>query len=352
MTERGEVRDGIERELAPGVDRATIEDVARHAGVSVATVSRALRDLPHVKAATKDRVRRSAEHLQYVADTNAARLASGRTRTIGLIAPIMTSWYTGEMVAGVEDVLQAQGYDLLITTSGLRHRGQAADQMAFQQRVDGAVLVDVFCGDDTARRIAAAGTAAMVVGEELSALPSIAIDNRLGAELAVRHLLELGHRRIGLIGGRSEGDTVSTVPDQREDGYARALRDARVRRDRKLELDGAFTIAGARTAARRLLQASDRPTAIFCMSDEMGFGVMQVARELGIRVPDQLSVVGFDDHPVAEAFGLTTVRQPVREMGRMAATSLIDVLDRGAPSPRHRNMPVGLIQRSSSAPLA
>jgi LacI family transcriptional regulator, repressor for deo operon, udp, cdd, tsx, nupC, and nupG len=333
----------------PIPERATIEDVARDAGVSVATVSRALRDLPHVAASTKAKVRSSADRLQYVADTNAARLASGRTRTIGLIAPIMTSWYTGEMVAGVEDVLQAHGYDLLITTSGLRHRGEAADQMSFQQRVDGAVLVDVFCGDAAAARIAAAGTAAVVVGEQLTALPSIAVDNRLGAELAVRHLAQLGHRRIALIGGRSEGDTVSTVPDQREDGYWKALRDARLRRDRRLEHDGAFTIDGARNAARRLFSLSERPTAVFCMSDEMAYGVMHAARDAGISIPRDLSVVGFDDHPVSEAFGLTTVRQPVRDMGRLAASSLLDVLDHDAPAPPHRDMPVGLIQRSSTA---
>jgi LacI family transcriptional regulator, repressor for deo operon, udp, cdd, tsx, nupC, and nupG len=331
----------------------TIVDVALRAGVSVATVSRALRDYPYVAVATRERVHRAAAELRYVADANAARLASGRSHTIGLVAPILTSWYTSEVIAGVEEVLQVAQLDLLISTGRApTSKSLAGPDQAFRQRVDGMILVDVFWREEGARELARMPTPAVVVGEKLAAITSLSIDNQLGAEMAARHLLELGHRRIAVVGELAPSGVTDSVPQQRTKGFRRAMSAARIRSDRQLVIDGEFTVEGGRRAARQLLQSSEPPTAMFCMSDEMAFGVLQVAREMGIAVPDELSVIGFDDHPAAEAFGLSTIRQPVRQMGRLAARLMTDILDGHQGTARHHPLGLALVERSSTAPPA
>lgn len=330
--------------------QASIVDVALRAGVSVATVSRALRNHPHVAAPTRDRVLKAAAELHYVADANASRLASGRSNTIGLLAPILTSWYTGEVIAGVEEVLKDAELDLLISTKGTPVNGNDFTMdSAFRQRVDGVILVDVFFHENGARSLLRTNTPAVVLGEPLKAVPSLSIDNKLGAEMATRHLLELGHRRIGVIGGVIIPGVAPAVPDQRIAGYLAALSGQRIRPDKRLITDGYFTIEGGRRAARQLLLAPNPPTAIFCMSDEMGFGALQTARELGVTVPDELSLIGFDNHPAAEAFGLSTVHQPVRQMGRLAARLMTDILAGHEPVSRHHPQGLALIVRSSTA---
>ena len=188
-----------------------IVDVAQRAGVSAATVSRALRNQQYVAEATRDRVLAAAQALHYVADTNASRLASGRSHTVGL-APILTSWYTSEIIVGVEEVLAEVGLDLLISTQGLPHKGnQFALASAFHQRVDGVILVDAFVHESGARELVKSSTPAVALGERLEAVPSVCIDNHLGGELGTRHLLELGHRRIALMRDTSSHDRSSTV---------------------------------------------------------------------------------------------------------------------------------------------
>ncbi len=329
--------------------QATIVDVALRAGVSVATVSRALRNYPNVASATRDRVLQAAGELSYVADTNASRLASGRSNTIGVLAPILTSWYTGEVIAGVEEVLRDAELDLLISTRGLVDRRDAFEvASAFRQRVDGMILVDAYFHDEGAR-MNRAGIPTVVVGEHMAAVPSLSIDDRLGGEMATRHLLELGHRRVGLIGGLITPDVVSAVLDRRLAGFHAALAAGRLRRDRSLIAEGNFTIEGGRRAARQLLANDNPPTAIFCLSDEMAFGAIQAARELGLSIPRDLSLIGFDDHPVAEAIGLSTIRQPVRDMGRVAARLVADIIDGHEPVSRHLPQAIALVARSSTA---
>jgi len=170
--------------------------------------------------------------------------------------------------------------------------------------------------------------------------------------MATRHLLELGHRRIGLIGGFITPGSQSHVPDDRTNGYLAALAGQRIRRERGLQVDGMFTIEGGRRAGRQMLLAPSPPTAIFCMSDEMAFGVMQTARELGMSVPGDLSLIGFDDHPASEAFGLSTIQQPVREMGRMGARLMVDILAGHGTSSTHHPLGIALVARASTAPVS
>jgi LacI family transcriptional regulator, repressor for deo operon, udp, cdd, tsx, nupC, and nupG len=328
---------------------ATIADVARGAGVSEATVSRALRNLPHVRPEVRQRVRDVATLLSYVADPNASRLASGRTKTVGLIAPQLNTWYVNLVSAGLEDVLQPADHDLLISALSTpdRRRDLLGGTTNLNQRVDGVVVVDAFLGASWKR---GRGERPMVViGEEVEGEHTLGIDDEYGATLAATHLLELGHTRLAAVGSANPRTRFSPVTKLRLRGFRRALEQASI--SSSTELTGDYTIESGLAAGRSLLaiDAAVRPTAVFCLSDEMAFGVLQAAREARIDVPGQLAVVGFDDHSTAEAFGLTTVRQPVRDLGRRAAERMLEVIEHGPANPGHETLGVELIVRSSTA---
>lgn len=327
---------------------ATIEDVAREAGVSTATVSRALRAHPYVADATKAKVIEAAGRLRYVANPNASRLASGATSTVGLLAPVLTSWYTSEVVAGVEEVCAEERYDLLIGTADPEARERMLNgETRFKQRVDGVILVDVMCREAGAERLAQLDVPVVVLGEALHAVDSVAIDNIAGAALAAQHLLQLGHRRIAVVGGVSDALDVHDVPNSRSAGFSSALHDAGVALRPEYVADGLFTIEGGCKAAHSLLDLAEPPTAIFAMSDEMGFGVLKALRERGMVVGRDMSLIGFDDHPVSDAVGLTTVAQPVRAIGRTGAQVLLGLL-RGGTRTHQQHMPLTLIDRGST----
>jgi DNA-binding LacI/PurR family transcriptional regulator len=327
---------------------ATIDDVAKAAGVSTATVSRALHDHPYVAEATRQRVIDAATRLRYVANPNASRLASGATSTVGLLAPVLTSWYTSEVVAGVEEVCAEHGYDLLIATSDPAARDRMlAGETRFRQRVDGIVLVDVMCRESGAERLAQIDVPVVVLGEALSAVDSVSVDNVAGAAIAAQHLLDLGHRCIGVIGGRSYAEDEHDVPNDRRAGFRDTLQGADVPLPAEAITDGEFTIDGGRRAMHQLLDLPEPPTGVFAMSDEMGFGALQALRERGLQPGVDVTLVGFDGHPVAEAVGLTTVHQPVRDIGRTGARMLLHLLQGESRSGHHR-MPVELVRRASS----
>lgn len=333
---------------SPPPGRATIDDVARSAGVSTATVSRALRNHPHVAESTRRRVVAAAEALRYVANENAARLASGQARTVGLVSPILTSWYTSEVIVGVEEVLSQARFDLLIGTANQAARERMfRGDARFHQRVDGAILVDVFCSEDGARQLAELDTPIVVLGERLSSVTSVSVDNVRGGRLAARHLIALGHRRIALVGGHTQIDVAHNVPIERAEGFRDALRAAGIRFPAGYERDGDFTIEGGRRAMLELLALPKPPTAVFLMSDEMAFGALQALRESGLAVGRDVSIVGFDDHPVSESLGLTTVRQPVRDIGRLGARLMLDALD-GFDQAEHHPIELDLVERQTT----
>ncbi len=338
--------DDLSNPLGP----ATIDDVAKAAGVSTATVSRALRNHAYVAESTRRKVLAAAEQLSYVVNSNAARLASGQTRTVGLLAPLLTSWYTSEVVAGVEEVFAQARYDLLIGTANplARERIFRGDAR-FQQRIDGVILVDVFCSEEGGKQLAKLDTPAIVLGERLRAVTSISVDNARGARMAARHLVDLGHRRIGLIGGHAHTDVVHNVPTERAAGFTAALEAVGIRLPHQYVEDGDFSIEGGRKAMHALMSRTRPPTAVWLMSDEMAFGALHALRELGLVAGSDVSIIGFDDHPASNAFGLTTIRQPVRDIGRLGARLMLDHLD-GFGSVMHHPIELTLIDRISCGP--
>ena len=329
--------------------RPTIKDIARVTGVSVATVSRALRDLPYVAPATRSRVVAAAAELEYAAHPQASRLASGRTWTVGVVAPQFGTWFPFRALGGINSVFAKAGYDVLIsmmTAPGDRRRF-LSNARSFCRRVDGIVLIDTFVSVEGGCAEAFFDRPAVAVGEQLEGASSITIDNRLAARRATGHLIELGHERIGLVAGPHLADLPTPVPEQRRLGYQDALRAAGLPVEPELAVDGAWTAAGGAGALSRLLGRDRPPTAVFCMSDEMAFGVLRAAAKRGLAVPDDLSVIGFDDHDLAAALGLTTMRQAVDEMGVRAAETVTAMID-GAP-PTDITCDVPLMVRETTA---
>jgi LacI family transcriptional regulator, repressor for deo operon, udp, cdd, tsx, nupC, and nupG len=305
---------------------STIKDVAEAAGVSIATVSRALHGLPRVSEATRQRVLAAAAELRYVASPSAASLASGQTNAIGVVAPFVNRWYFAAIVHSAEERLRMAGYDLLLYSLGTdaHERRRAFSGTLLRKRVDGVLVLGLHPTAEEAAALSAVGGPVAIVGADVPGWASVRIDDADAARCAVRHLLDLGHRRIGFIGGADPLHTA--MPADRRAGYRAELAAVGLPDTSRLEAVGGFTVAGGYAAAARLLALPDPPTALFAASDEMAMGAVQAARRAGFRVPEDVSVIGIDDHEMAELMDLTTVAQPVVAQGVLAAEMILTAL--------------------------
>ncbi|MEV4663729.1 LacI family DNA-binding transcriptional regulator [Micromonospora echinofusca] len=313
-----------------------IDDVARLAGVSTATVSRALRGLPTVSAATRRRVLAAAEQLEYAVSPSASRLAGGRTGTVAVVVPRITRWFFGTVVEAVEDLLQQAGYDLLLYNLGGREqvRQRVLRTANLHKRVDAIMLVatPLRPADLTALTKLKLPGVTISSGTVVPDWPCVRIDDVGVARTATRHLLDLGHRRIAHISGDPDDELAYTTHLDRRRGYREALAAAGIEPDPCLDVESQFTISGGTRATEELLRRGDPPTAIFAACDEMAMGAMTALRDAGLRVPQDVSVIGVDDHDLASVLGLSTIAQPAAEQGRLAARILLDPLHGGARS--------------------
>jgi DNA-binding LacI/PurR family transcriptional regulator len=333
-------------------------DVAQRAGVSVATVSRALRDMPNVSRATRDRVLRAAEELQYAASPLASGLVTGRVRAVGVVLPYAGRWFFAEVVRGIEQALREEGYDLVLHVLADERRRQAfLSSLPVRRRVDAVIMVALPLSAREVDLLRGLALPMACVAEPTPGVHGDRIDNVAAARLAVQHLVNLGHRQIACIGGDLNGPERFSVPGLRTQGYRAALAEAGVDRRPDWERDGRFTAAGGELAMTALLsQPGGRPTAVFCQSDEMAFGALRALRRSGLRCPDDVSVVGMDDHELAETFDVTTVAQPVVAQGASAARWVIRALEGGVdahlPVDEVVIHPARLVLRGSTAPVA
>jgi LacI family repressor for deo operon, udp, cdd, tsx, nupC, and nupG len=307
---------------------AKIDDVARLAGVSTATVSRALRGLPMVTPQTRDRVLSAAAELGYVASPSASRLAGGRSGSVGVVVPRVTRWYFATLVDAAEEVLRASGHDVLLFNLAGR---QAATRRLFHgsglhKRVDALILACVPRTADDDAALDRLGMPMVVIGGRRPGWGSVCIDDEAAARVATEHLLALGHRRIAHLAGDSHDDFASTVHIDRRVGYRQALCAAGLRHDEALEVEVGFTVDGGARGMAELLRRGDPPTAVFAACDEIAMGAMRTLREWGLAVPRDVSVIGIDDHDLSAVLGLTTVAQPAAAEGRLAASMLLDSL--------------------------
>jgi LacI family repressor for deo operon, udp, cdd, tsx, nupC, and nupG len=333
---------------------AGIEEVARRAGVSSATVSRALSGRGHVSAATRERVLEAAADLGYVVSSSASALASGRMRNVGVVIPFLNRWFYGAVVEGAESALLAKGYDLtLYNLSGNDdERRSVFEHFLLRKRVDAVIAVSLELTEGEVQRLHDMNKPMVGVGGPLPGVRTLSIDDIAVSRLATEHLIALGHRRIAHIGGDSSIEMDFHLPTNRRVGYQEALAAAGIPQDPALFQPGDFTMQGGHAAAKQLLGAPhDRPTAIFAASDEMAIGAILAARDLGLDVPRDVSIIGIDDHELAAFFGLTTIAQYPMLQGRMAVDVLMNELHPVHPEPESPNtpLPYDLVVRSSTA---
>lgn len=309
---------------------AGIEDVARAAHVSTATVSRALSGNPHVSAPTRRRVLDAAATLGYVVSSNASSLASGRTRNVGAVVPILNHWFFSSLIEGAEHALLRNGYDLtLYNLSGDdTDRRNVFEDHLLRKRLDAVVAVALELTELEVSRLQAVGKPIVSVGGHIpGASSSLILDDVAVAKLATAHLISLGHRRIAHIGGDKKFDLDFHIPTNRRIGYEHALAEAGLASEPALYQTGDFTVATGYRAAKQLLGSPDhRPTAIFAASDEMAIGSILAARDLGLTVPRDVSIVGIDDHELSEFFGLTTIAQYPHVQGELAVGAIMRAL--------------------------
>ncbi len=326
--------------------RVTIEDVAERAGVSVATVSRAMRGLPNVSPSTRERVMETISEMSYRPDPNAARLAAGRSRTFAMAASALQLWYTGQVLAGAEAVLSTEGQDLLVVA--LQDGSASTLVSGLARRVDGVILLDIIPDEFEIASLTAMEVPWAVVGGYVESAHCMWIDNVDGARRAVSHLTDLGHSRIGLIGA-APNRMHSHTTDDRAEGYRQALEAVGLLVAEDLVADGGFSMEGGREAMKELLELSPRPTAVFAMSDDMAFGAILETRNQGLQIPNDLALIGFDDHDLSAAFGLSTIRQDPQLMGARCARGMIERLAGSTIGDRDQvQFPLELVERAST----
>jgi LacI family repressor for deo operon, udp, cdd, tsx, nupC, and nupG len=332
-----------------------IDGVARATGVSTATVSRALRGLPGVSAATRDRVLAAAEELGYVPSSSAAHLASGRTMALGVLLPRIDEWYFAAALEGVDRALRAAGYDLAVFSLGGsgRNRERVFHRSMLRKRIDALLVMCMELTPEELTALQQLDYPSLTVGGYVEGLRNVSIDDAAAAGDAVDHLVSLGHRKIAYLAGGDGHGVHFSVPARREAAFRRSLARHGLPVRPEWMVFGDFRFGAAKAAAERLLGVpGERPTAVFASSDEMAFGVLAAAQERGVRVPEELSVIGIDDHDFSGPLGLTTVRQDPREQGSYAAELLLAELRGGPAQPNPPWQPHRLVVRRSTGPPA
>jgi DNA-binding LacI/PurR family transcriptional regulator len=326
----------------------TQDDVAARAGVSRALVSMVMRDSPQVSAPKREAVRRAALELGYRPNVNAALLARHRTMMLGVVVPDMLNPVFFQLLVQIEAEAGSQGYAVLPALGDMTTAQEHAAVDRFMgHRVDGVILIGT--------RLAAGEVQALsrqvpiaVVGCEFPCVASAAVDSEGAGRMATNHLIELGHRRIVHIdGGENPG-----CPDRRR-GYLQAMRDANLAGYARV-VAGDGTEAGGEAAAAELLTADEPPSAIFAANDLTALGVLAAAKQRAVRVPEDLSVVGFDNTPLSmfRFVDLTTIAQPIKALADSAVHSLLDAVEkRSGPGGNLALHPPSLVVRGSTAPV-
>jgi LacI family transcriptional regulator len=329
-------------------EKLTIRDIARLAGVSKATVSRVLNQKPDVDPTTRERILRLIEERAFVPSITASRLAGGRSRVIGILIPSLTWPLIPEIMRGVSEVVEQSPYELLLYSITREQDRTGKEQRDVIDRILAtklaAGLLAVFPGQSAQHltRLHEQGIPIVMIDDQAkpTSIPWAGANNYMGGYSATRYLLQLGHRRIAHI----QGPQKFLVSYDRYQGYCEALREAGITPDPTLVMEGDFMPLGGYSCASKLLTMEERPTAIFAANDLMAYGVLTAAEEYGLQVPDDLSLIGFDDIPLSAHTrpALTTVRQPFYEMGQRAIELLLSLLE--LPRPVNQGWYPGSVQ--------
>jgi DNA-binding LacI/PurR family transcriptional regulator len=329
--------------------QVNMADIARAAGVSMATTSRALNNLPGVAPATREKVRRVADDLAYVVSPEAAALSGGSTGRVAVVLPHLSRWFFGEMLNGIEAVLREANLDLL-----LYHVGEAENRETFfrtlpaRRKVDALLVVGIPVTTAEQDRLALMGVDIVAAGGQLAPYPYVSIDDFDAGAQAMNHLLHLGHTRIAMIDAIDPHASEWPI-DGRALAYTTGLEQAGLEVDPQLFRRVRWGPEPGADAMANLLGLRRPPTAVFTHSDEIAFGAMRTLRRAGLTVPHDISIIGVDDHPLATQLDLTTVHQDVLEQGRLAAELVVRTLSGDTPA-TSTVLPTELVLRGSTAP--
>ncbi len=333
--------------------RATISDVAAASGVGVGTVSRVINGAANVRQATRDHVLKVIDQLGYRPSHLAAALSRGTQRSVAIVVPHLTRPSVVERLAGALAVLDAEEYDTVVCSADSpARRDSFLAALTRKDRTDGVIIMSLPISQPQLAAVRRASIPLVAVDVTLRGVPQTVIDDTAGGRLATEHLLSLGHKRIGFVGDLVRRMTKSTfgftASEQRLAGYREALAAAGLPRCQSLIRLGPYGAANAEAMTTELLKLPDPPTAIFASSDTQAMGVLAAADRMGLRVPGELSVVGFDDIELAALIGLTTVRQPLEQSGLEGARRLSALLRGEQVTPLRQVLDLQVVQRNTS----
>lgn len=329
---------------------ATIKDVARRAGVGVGTVSRVLNQSGPVSEATRQRVLAAIQELGFHPSHSARQLATSQTYTLGVILPFLTRPFFVSVLRGIESFIAETHYNLHIYNVETAHKRELyLTQLPFRGRIDGLLIMSLPLHEVHVNRLMQAGIPTVLIDTRYPGLSSIATDNYAGGRMATAHLLSRGHTRIAYIGGPSAPELGFRVNNERRDGYLDTLREHGILpRPEYVRMAGDGAAWGARMADQ-LLDLAEPPTALVAASDELAIGAIEAARRRGLRIPGDLGIIGYDDIEIARLLGLSTIRQPMTEMGRAGVELLLQRLTQPGAPPVELVLPLELIVRETSA---
>lgn len=328
----------------------TIRDVAKRAGVGIGTVSRVLNESDSVRESTRIKVQAAIEDLNFSPSTVARRLSGGKMMVVGVIVPFFTNASVVRRLQGISSVVAMSEYDLvLFDVENSENRDILLTNIAQRKLVDGLIILSLKPSDGDMERFLQAGVPAVVVDARHPDLSSIYVDNVQGGKLATQHLINLGHRKIGYISDYPDNPfNLSPVNDRRR-GYRLALKEKGIPFREEYYREVGLDSEEARHAAIELLDLPDPPTAIFAYSDTQAIGVLEAARDLDLRVPEDLSVIGYDDIEAAHYLQLTTIRQSLYDSGVKGAQLLLNFMEGSFRDPQELLLPTELIIRESTA---
>jgi LacI family transcriptional regulator len=330
----------------------TIYDVAKKAGVGIGTVSRAINNSPRISSQTKTKVDQAIHELKYQPHALAQGLARKKTNMVAIIVPVFTGYFYLELLRGIQQEISKYRYDLLLFSVDQTEKTEIFLKRTLQERkVDGVLLISLSISDHYVKKFLHSQFPIVLIDSDHNGLDSLTVENEQGAYLATKHLISLGHTRIGMI----DAQLKSIPAKMRLEGYQKALRDHRISYNRRylvisdsdIEKDG-FNREAGYTAMKQLLQMNkDRPTAVFVSSDIQAAGAIKAIKEYGLNIPEDISVIGFDDIELAQYMGLSTVRQPMYEMGKMAVEVLMKKMSGEESKPIKKRFETRLVIRDS-----
>jgi LacI family transcriptional regulator, repressor for deo operon, udp, cdd, tsx, nupC, and nupG len=323
-------------------------DIARAAGVSMATTSRALNDAPGVAPATRERVMRVAREYSYVVSPEASGLSGRTTKRIAVVVPHLSRWYFGEMLSGIESVLRKANLDLMLyLVDADEDRMRFFEELPARRKADALLVVGIPVTEAEQAQLALMGVQIIAAGGQSAPYPFVSIDDYEAGRQAVNHLLHLGHRRIAMIDA-IDPNALEWPIGGRALAYTNGLAEAGLELDPELFVRVAWGASSGAEAMSRLLSLREPPTAVFAHSDEIAIGALRAIRRAGLRVPEDISVIGVDDHPLAQELELTSIHQDVQRQGELAAQLVIDALA-GRPVAESNLLPTKLILRGSTS---